>query len=81
MAEFFKTSTIWVVDFLYDGRTRRWFKACPAGADMRRLMAGSLQTLYGKRALLVDVRPASYDEETQYLRGEEPMNRYCPTGR
>ena len=81
MAEFFKTTTIWVVDFLYDGRARRWFKASAADSDMRSLMASSLETLYGKRARLVDVRPATYDEETQYLRGEEPKNRYCPTGR
>ena len=81
MAEFFKTSTIWVVDFLYDDRARRWFKACGPDTDMRALMASLLETRYGRRALLVDVRPANYEEETQYLRGEEPKNRFCPTNR
>jgi hypothetical protein len=29
----------------------------------------------------VAVRPATDEEERQYLRGEEPRNPVCPTGR
>jgi hypothetical protein len=81
LAEFFKTSRVWVVDFLHDGRPRRWFKALAAPADVSSLMADTLRDLYGEHARLVAVRPASEEEELQYLRGEEPVNVYCPTGR
>lgn len=80
MAEFFKTSTIWVVDFLYDGRARRWFRAFGSNDDVPRLMHAQLGELYGKRARLVETRKATDEEELQYLRGEEPRNIYCPTG-
>jgi hypothetical protein len=81
MADFFKTSTVWVVDFRYDGRPRRWFKAFSASADVRQETATSLHDLYGTRARLVEVRKATEEESLQYLRGEEPKNTYCPTGR
>lgn len=81
MAEFFKTSTIWVVDFLYDGRARRWFRAFGPDDDVPRLMHAQLSELYGERARLVETRKATDNEELQYLRGEEPRNAYCPTGR
>lgn len=81
MSEFFKTSTTWVVDFHYEGRPRRWFKVFGPGADVNLEMTRLLQDLYGERAQLVDVRTATGDEETQYLRGEEPKNVLCPTGR
>jgi uncharacterized DUF497 family protein len=81
MAQFFRTSTVWVVDFQYDGRPRRWFKALPAQADAAALIGQTLQDWYGKRARLVSVREATEAEETQYLRGEEPRNAYCPSGR
>lgn len=81
MAEFFKTSTIWVVDFRYDGAARRWFKAFGPKDDPEREMAQVLDEHYGSRAQLVEVRPASAEEESQYLRGEEPKNMLCPTGR
>lgn len=81
MAEFFRTSTTWVVDFRYDGRPRRWFKAFRPAVDVRRQMTEQLQALYGDRARLVGVRPATEDEEAQFLRGEEPKNILCPTGR
>lgn len=81
MSEFFRTSIIWVVDFHYDGRPRRWFKALgPQDAPLQKMTA-TLQDLYGKRAKLVEVRRATEEEELQYLRGEEPKNSYCPTGR
>jgi len=81
MADFFKTSTIWVVDFRYDGRARRWFKGFSANTDVRRKMAASLRDLYGTHVQLVDVRKATDAEIEQYVRGEEPKNVYCPTGR
>jgi len=81
MSEFFKTSVTWVVDFRYDGRPRRWFKAFDAGEDVRQAMVAQLAALYGDRAQLVSVRQATENEETQYLRGEEPKNVLCPTGR
>lgn len=81
MAEFFKTSTIWIVDFLYDGRARRWFKAFGPNDDVRQLVTSNLHDLYGKRARLVDLRHATTEEELQYLHGDEPRNVICPTGR
>lgn len=44
-------------------------------------MTKELHALYGPRARLSEVRPASEEEESEYLRGEEPKNVYCPTGR
>jgi hypothetical protein len=70
-----------VVDFRYDGRPRRWFKALDASADAPALVRQELHALYGNRAQLVEVRPATADEEGQYLRGDVPVNVYCPTGR
>lgn len=81
MSEFFRTSTTWVVDFRYDGRPRRWFKAFGPDVDVTDAMTRVLHDLYGARATLVDVRRATEDEETQYLRGTEPKNVLCPTGR
>jgi hypothetical protein len=81
VAEFFKTSAIWVVDFRYDGRARRWFKAFGPNDDARQKVAANLRDLYGDHAQLVDVRMATDAEETAHLRGEEPKNAMCPTGR
>ena len=81
MAEYFKTSTIWVVDFRCEGRPRRWFKAFGPQDDVRQQMMAALRDLYGKRAQLVDVRKATNEEELLYLRGDEPKNVFCPTGR
>ena len=81
MAEFFKTSTIWVVDFRYRGKLRRWFKAFGPNDDVRSLITTTLHELHGRRAQLVEVRKASDEEELQYLRGEEPKNAYCPSPR
>jgi hypothetical protein len=80
MASFYKTSTLWVVDFHYQGRARRWFKALRAEDDPPQQMAALLHELYGERAQLGEVRPATEAEEQQYLRGEQPLNLYCPTG-
>ena len=80
MAEFFKTSTIWVVDFRYEGRARRWFAAFGPGDDVQRAVTNTLAELHGNRAQLVEVRKATEEEELQYLRGDEPKNVYCPSG-
>lgn len=81
MIELFKASTVWVVDFRYDGRPRRWIKAYRAGADARQLALAELADLYAAHAELVAVRPATDEEETRYLHGDEPRNALCPTGR
>jgi hypothetical protein len=80
--QFFRNSRTWVVDFRYQGRARRWFRTAPDDvADMTSQMRALLAELYGDRAQLETVRPASEEEERQYLRGEEPKNVLCPTGR
>ncbi len=79
--EVFKATELWVVDFTYDGRPRRWLKALPVGGDARAQMEVVVADLYGARARLIGVRRASADEETQYIRGDLPKNLYCPTGR
>ena len=81
MSDFFKTSTTWVVDFRYDGRPRRWFKAFDPSVDVHQKMSTLLRDLYGGRAQLVEVRKATPEEEIQYLRGDEAKNVSCPTGR
>lgn len=81
MAEFFKQSTIWVVDFRYKGRARRWFKAFAGDVAVQRLVAEELAALYGRDARLVELRLASDEEERQYLHGELPLQSFCPTGR
>lgn len=81
MSEFFKTSTIWVVDFLYEGRPRRWLKAFGPDEPVQQRMVTALRDLHGGRARLVSVRRATDDEELQFLRGNEPRNVFCPTGR
>ncbi len=81
MAGFFKTSATWVVDYRYKGRPRRWFRSFAPGADVPAQMGSELQQLYGDHAQIVEVRLATEAEEAQYLRGEEPKNMLCPTGR
>ena len=81
VSEFFRTSTTWVVDYLYEGRARRWFKAIDPKVDATEQMSTLLRDLYGKRARLMKVRKATEEEELQYLRGEETKNAYCPTVR
>jgi hypothetical protein len=81
MTEFYKTSKVWVVDFVYDGRARQWFKALRIEEDAQRAMEVSLSDLYGARARLVAVREATESEELDYVRGDTPRNVLCPTGR
>jgi len=78
---FFRLSTTWVIDFRYEGRPRRWFKIFSQGIDPTETVREQLHALYGDRARLEAVRVATVDEETQFLRGEEARNAYCPTGR
>ncbi|MBT9494826.1 MAG: hypothetical protein IV107_21285 [Paucibacter sp.] len=82
MAEFFKSSTLWVIDFRYLGRARRWFKAFERSLDASAIAASlneELRELYADRAQLVAIQPANEEQEAQYLRGDEPKNQYCPT--
>ena len=81
LAHFFRTSTVWVVDFTYDGRPRRWLKALPQAADGRTEIESQLHDLYGNRARVLTVRTATPEEETQYIRGDLPRNVFCPAGR
>lgn len=81
MPGFLAPSCTWVVDFRFDGHPRRWFKVAAPDADMHTRMQHTLAQLHGARAELVAVRHATQAEETQYLRGEEPKNLICPTGR
>lgn len=77
----FRSSKVWVLDFTYDGRFRRWFTALPEGTAAAEWFADKLLDLYGHRSRLVSVRPATVDEELQYVRGTLPKNTLCPTGR
>jgi len=63
MAELFRTSTIWVVDFYYQGLPRHWFRAFRPDDQVRATMIAELHDLCGERAKLVDVRPATQEEE------------------
>ncbi len=81
MATFYRSSAVWVLDYRFDEHTRRWYKAYPQGADVPALFAQELRELFGTRAQALSARPATAEEETQYLRGEVPRNLLCPTGR
>ncbi len=81
MATFFRTSTVWVIDFQYEGRPRRWLKALPEGCDAQQAAQAILEDLYGHRARLAGVRPATPEEDSDYLHGNLPRNAYCPTGK
>jgi hypothetical protein len=81
MIQLFKSSTVWVIDYRYEGRPRRWFRAYPAGAEARLLAQAELADLFGRQAQIVDVRPATDEEERQYVRADVPGNVLCPTGR
>lgn len=78
---FFRSSQVWVVDFTYEGRPRRWFKALPQGTDAPAAMRALLHELYGSHAQLGEARPATAQEELDYIHGRLPQNVLCPTGR
>ena len=77
----YRRSQVWVVEFDYEGRPRRWFKALPQGSDAQADMRALLRDLYGGRARLGQVRPATPQEELDYVQGRLPRNMPCPTGR
>lgn len=78
----FRGTRLWAVAFRYDGRDRQWVTALPAGEDdARAVFEERLANLYGAHATLVEVRPASAEEETQFIRGTLPRNAYCPVAR
>lgn len=81
MAEFFRSSTLWVIDFQYEGRDRRWFQAFSPHVDVASQVQAMLHELHGDRARLVSLRPATEAEESAYNLGNEPKNVLCPTGR
>lgn len=81
MATFFKSSRLWVLDYTYDGRPRRWIKALPEAEDGHAVLRAELADLYGTRARVVQIRTATPEEEAQYVHGDTPKNVMCPTGR
>ncbi|MBL0420663.1 hypothetical protein JI739_09935 [Ramlibacter sp. AW1] len=81
MATFFKTSRLWIVDYTWRGAPRRWYRALPAGADGAEMLANELADVQGPQARLVAIRPATPEEETDYLHGKAPRHIVCPTGR
>ena len=81
MATFFKSSRLWVIEFTYDGRPRRWIKPMREGQDGHAILQAELADLYGARARVMHIRLATHEEETQYIHGDSPKNVLCPTGR
>jgi hypothetical protein len=81
MAELFKRTEVWVVEFQHQGRPRTWFKPLRQGTDAAQAMRDLLHDWYGDKARLVSVRPATEAEELRYIRGDTPKNMLCPTGR
>lgn len=79
--ELFKQSTLWRIDFTFDGHPRQWTKAYPAGDEPRAAIERELSDLHGARAVLTTVRLATPEEEAAYVRDELPGNALCPTGR
>lgn len=81
MAPFFKTSALWIVEYLHDGHPRRWMHAVRDGSDPTAAMRERLAQWYGPRARLVQVRPVTPQEEDDYLHGRGPQAPMCPTAR
>jgi hypothetical protein len=80
MVTLYRRTRVWAVEYRYEGRTRHWLKALPQDADANAFLRAQLQDLYGRRAELVSVRPATAEEEAAFNRGESPVNPFCPTG-
>ncbi len=81
MATFFKSSTVWVIDYRYEGRPRQWLKAWPDADDPLARTQALLEELYGGKATLVNLRRATEQEDADYRQGRLPRNAYCPSGR
>lgn len=81
MSIFFRSSTLWVVDYCYEGRARRWWRVYAQGVDPEPELRGELSELYGERARLLSARPANAGEHAAYGWAETEPNVYCPTAR
>lgn len=81
MAAFFRTSTVWWIEYHYQGRPRQLLRCFGPGVDAAAEMSRELAELHGGQAQLLQARLATPQEEQQYLRGEGPVNAYCPSGR
>jgi hypothetical protein len=81
VATFFRTSRVWVIDYRYRGSPRRWLKAWPQDLDGAQAARELLQQLHGPQATLVDVRPATEQEDADYRHGNLPRNAFCPSGK
>lgn len=81
MATFFKTSRLWVVHYTWKGRARHWYKALPDDVDGPAVLSAELADVQGREARIVEIRPATSQEESDYLHGTLPADMLCPTGR
>lgn len=80
MAQFFRSSSTWVITFRFDGKDRVWLKAFDdrlQAAQVSDRVVRSLRELYGDRAVLVEVRLATEEEDLQFIRGNGPVNAFC----
>ena len=80
MALFFKSSNTWIIIFRFDGRERVWLKAFSdrlSASKVHAKVLHELRDLYEDRAVLVEARIASEEEDLQYIRGGGPVNGYC----
>lgn len=69
---------IWVVDYLLDERPCRWIRAFALDQPVQQLLLAELAELYGGRACLSELRPASEAEQQAYLSGSGAANPFCP---
>lgn len=69
---------IWVVDYLLDARPCRWMRAFALDQPVQQLLLAELAELYGGRACLSELRPASEAEQQAYLSGSGAANPFCP---
>jgi hypothetical protein len=88
MNGFMRRSTLWIIDWRYDGHPRRLWKVLrdaaddpDAAAQVAQRMEAELRALYGPAATLDTARPATPEEDREYLRGETQPPALCPTFR
>lgn len=75
MAHVLDSCVLWVVDYRLDGRLRQWIRALPVVSPPHAMMLEELDELYGQRAALIELRQASDEERTAFIRGEPPPVR------